>query len=113
MFVDFTAAWCLSCQVNERVVLHNAQVERELAQKHFVLLRADWTRYDPEITKQLASVSRSGVPTYVIYPPQPDAQAEVLPELLTRPAVLNAVSALSTGQASTANNQDNLLRSLR
>ncbi len=96
VFVDFTAAWCLSCQVNERVVLKDGSVERELAAKHFVLLRADWTRYDPEITKQLASVSRSGVPTYVIYPSQPEAQAQVLPELLTKGAVLGAVSALPT-----------------
>ncbi len=96
VFVDFTAAWCLSCQVNERVVLKDASVERELAAKHFVLLRADWTRYDPAITRQLASVSRSGVPTYVIYPAQPNAQAQVLPELLTKSIVLGAVEALPT-----------------
>jgi len=96
VFVDFTAAWCLSCQVNERVVLHDASVERELDARHFVLLRADWTRYDPEITRQLASVSRSGVPTYVIYPAQSSAGAQVLPELLTRPAVLSAISQPTT-----------------
>jgi hypothetical protein len=67
-------------------------VERELEAKHYVLLRADWTRYDPEITRQLASVSRSGVPTYVIYPAQPTAPVQVLPELLTRSAVLSALT---------------------
>ncbi len=92
VFVDFTAAWCLSCQVNERLVLHDASVERELDAKHYVLLRADWTRYDPEITRQLASVSRSGVPTYVIYPAEITGQLQVLPELLTRSVVLSAVS---------------------
>jgi thiol:disulfide interchange protein len=92
VFVDFTAAWCLSCQVNERSVLHDASVERELDARHYVLLRADWTRYDPEITRQLASVSRSGVPTYVIYPSAPGGRVQVLPELLSRSAVLTALS---------------------
>ena len=92
VFVDFTAAWCFSCQVNERSVLHNASVERELDARHYVLLRADWTRYDPEITRQLASVNRSGVPTYVIYSPAPGGRVQVLPELLSRSAVLTALS---------------------
>jgi thiol:disulfide interchange protein DsbD len=92
VFVDFTAAWCLSCQVNERSVLQDASVEHELDAKRYVLLRADWTRYDPEITRQLASVSRSGVPTYVIYPSAPGGRVQVLPELLTRSAVLKALS---------------------
>ena len=92
VFVDFTAAWCLSCQVNERAVLDDASVEHELNAKHYVLLRADWTRYDPEITRQLASVNRSGVPTYVIYPPASSGQIQVLPELLSRSAVLTALS---------------------
>jgi thiol:disulfide interchange protein len=92
VFVDFTAAWCLSCQVNERSVLHDASVERELGSRHYVLLRADWTRYDPEITRQLASVNRSGVPTYVIYPAAPGGRVQVLPELLTKSAVLTALS---------------------
>jgi hypothetical protein len=69
-------------------VLHDASVERELNARHYVLLRADWTRYDPEITRQLASVSRSGVPTYVIYPSAPGGRVQVLPELLSRSAVL-------------------------
>jgi len=91
VFVDFTAAWCLSCQVNERVVLHDAAVERELTAKHYIMLRADWTRYDPEITALLHSVGRDGVPTYVVFPSQPDSKALVLPELLTRSEVLNAL----------------------
>ena len=55
------------------------------------LLRADWTQYDPEITKQLASVNRSGVPTYVIYPAAKNSSADVLPELLTKSIVLDAL----------------------
>jgi thiol:disulfide interchange protein len=91
VFIDFTAAWCLSCQVNERVVLKSEEVQHEFADKKVTLLKADWTQYDPEITKQLAAVNRSGVPTYVIYPANPQAVADVLPELLTKTNVLDAL----------------------
>jgi thiol:disulfide interchange protein len=92
VFIDFTAAWCLSCQVNERLVLKSAEVQHEFGQKKVTLLRADWTQYDPEITKQLASVNRSGVPTYVIYPAATNASSDVLPELLTKDIVLKALA---------------------
>ena len=91
VFIDFTAAWCLSCQVNEKLVLRSVDVEHQLAEHHFTLLRADWTQYDPVITAQLSSLNRSGVPTYVIYPPNGDAK--VLPELLTKDVVLAAIGA--------------------
>jgi thiol:disulfide interchange protein len=91
VFIDFTAAWCLSCQVNERVVLKSDEVQHEFAGQKVTLLKADWTQYDPEITKQLAAVNRSGVPTYVIYPANPQAVADVLPELLTKTNVLEAL----------------------
>jgi thiol:disulfide interchange protein DsbD len=91
VFIDFTAAWCLSCQVNERVVLKSADVQQQFRDNKVTLIRADWTQYDPEITKQLASIGRSGVPTYVIYPADPKAQADVLPELLTKDIVLTAL----------------------
>lgn len=90
VFIDFTAAWCLSCQVNEKVVLKSADVQKEFRDKNVTLLRADWTQYDSEITKQLASVGRSGVPTYVIYPTGAKS-ADVLPELLTKDIVLSAL----------------------
>jgi thiol:disulfide interchange protein len=91
VFVDFTAAWCLSCQVNERVVLGDKEVEQQLLRGHYVLLRADWTRYDPEITAALRRVGRSGVPTYVIFSGTRDSPPHVLPELLTRSSVLNSL----------------------
>lgn len=91
VFVDFTAAWCLSCQVNERVVLDNEEVEQQLLRRHYVLLRADWTRYDPAITAALRGVGRSGVPTYVVFSGTRDGLPRVLPELLTRSIVLNAI----------------------
>jgi thiol:disulfide interchange protein DsbD len=92
VFVDFTAAWCLSCQVNERVVLDDRAVATKLSTGHYLLLRADWTRYDPAITSELSSVGRSGVPTYIIYPAGSGAAPRVLPELLSRDVVLRAIS---------------------
>jgi thiol:disulfide interchange protein len=91
VFIDFTAAWCLSCQVNERLVLRSADVQHQFSKNKVTLLRADWTQYDPEITRQLASINRSGVPTYVIYPAPVNSTPDVLPELLTKDIVLTAL----------------------
>jgi thiol:disulfide interchange protein DsbD len=98
VFVDFTAAWCLSCQVNEKAVLQDRGVEQELLRRHYVLLRADWTRYDPEITSELSRVGRSGVPTYVIISGPSERATHVLPELLTRGVVLDAIRQAGTPQ---------------
>jgi thiol:disulfide interchange protein DsbD len=91
VFVDFTAAWCLSCQVNEKSVLEDKEVEQQLLRGHYVLLRADWTRYDPEITAALRRVGRSGVPTYVVFSGSGEGSPHVLPEFLTRNVVLNSI----------------------
>jgi thiol:disulfide interchange protein len=91
VLVDFTAAWCLSCQVNEKAVLEDKGVEQQLLRRHYVLLRADWTRYDPEITAALRRVGRSGVPTYVVFSRSAGVTPHVLPEYLTRSVVLNAI----------------------
>jgi thiol:disulfide interchange protein len=92
VFIDFTAAWCLSCQVNEKAVLQSADVDALLASHQVQLLKADWTQYDPAITRELAAVGRSGVPTYVIYPPGAVSNPDVLPELLTKAVVLKAIA---------------------
>jgi thiol:disulfide interchange protein len=91
VFIDFTAAWCLSCQFNEKAVLKSADVESALLRGGVVTMRADWTNSDPEITKKLASVGRAGVPTYVLYPATAGSAADVLPELLTKDLVLKAI----------------------
>jgi thiol:disulfide interchange protein/DsbC/DsbD-like thiol-disulfide interchange protein len=91
VFVDFTAAWCISCQVNERVALDTRRVRSAFRGHDVVLMKADWTRRDPVITRALASFGRVGVPLYVLYPPDPNAEPRVLPELLTPAIVLDAL----------------------
>jgi thiol:disulfide interchange protein DsbD len=91
VFVDFTAAWCISCQVNERVALETPSVRRAFAERNVALLKADWTRRDPAITGALSSFGRSGVPLYVYYPADPAAEPVVLPALLTPTIVLGTL----------------------
>jgi thiol:disulfide interchange protein DsbD len=67
VFVDFTAAWCVTCQYNKKTTLSNALVLADFEAKKVTLLRADWTRRDPAVTAALAQLGRSGVPVYVIY----------------------------------------------
>jgi thiol:disulfide interchange protein len=104
VFVDFTASWCLSCQVNERVVLDRDDVQQKLLSSGVVLVRADWTKRDEVIAQTLAGLGRSGVPTYVLYPADPKAAPKVLPEVLTPGIVLDALDGIKTSktvQAST------------
>ncbi len=67
VFVDFTAAWCVTCQYNKKTTLADSAVLADMAAKKVVMLRADWTRRDPAVTAALAALGRSGVPVYVIY----------------------------------------------
>jgi thiol:disulfide interchange protein len=67
VFVDFTAAWCVTCQYNKKATLADADVLADLTAKKVALLRADWTRRDPAITAALAQLGRNGVPVYVFY----------------------------------------------
>ena len=88
MFVDFTAAWCITCKFNEASVLETAAV-RDAFRAHAVTkLRADWTNGDPVITKLLQHFGRPGVPLYVLYPGK-DIEPIVFPELLTKGMVLD------------------------
>jgi thiol:disulfide interchange protein DsbD len=91
VFVDFTAAWCISCQVNKKLVLESGSVRHAFADKDVLLLRADWTRQDPTITAALAEFGRNGVPLYLVYRPGQDT-AQVLPELLTSNVVIEALT---------------------
>ena len=81
VFVDFTAAWCVTCQYNKKTTLANADVLADFGAKKVALLRADWTRRDPAVTAALAQLGRSGVPVYVIY--KPGRAPVVLSEILS------------------------------
>jgi thiol:disulfide interchange protein DsbD len=82
VFVDFTAAWCVTCQVNKRTTLDRDEVRADFAQHQVALLRADWTRRDAAITAELARLGRSGVPVYVFHAPGA-AGPVVLSEILS------------------------------
>jgi len=102
VFVDFTASWCLSCQVNERVVLSRADVQNRLKTSGVALVRADWTRHDETIAQTLASLGRDGVPTYVLYPADPQAPPVLLPEVLTPDIIFNALDSIKAGPGHTS-----------
>lgn len=97
VFVDFTAAWCVTCQVNKRVALNNADVVKAFATHGLTPLKADWTRRDPRITAELASLGRNAIPVYAIYLPGGEAP-RLLPEVLTPSIVLGEVAKLPAGQ---------------
>ena len=92
VFVDFTAAWCISCQYNKKTTLANAEVMADFAAKKVQLLRADWTRRDPAITRALEQLGRSGVPVYVLY--QSGKAPVVFSEILNAQALRAAIAAL-------------------
>ena len=89
VFIDFTASWCLICQVNKKVATHTQATEALFEEYGVVALEADWTRYDSAITTELERFGRSGVPLYVLY--APDGEVTVLPQSLTNGIVREAV----------------------
>jgi thiol:disulfide interchange protein DsbD len=99
VLVDFTASWCLSCQVNERVVLDRADVQKRLRESGVALIKADWTHHDESIGQALASLGRSGIPTYALYPAAPGSPPQLLPEVLTPGIVYSALAGLHAGAA--------------
>ncbi|MGH8441513.1 MAG: protein-disulfide reductase DsbD family protein [Nevskiaceae bacterium] len=94
VFVNFTADWCITCKVNEKVVFQNEDVRRVLAEKNVAWLTADWTTPDPAITAALMRFGRSGVPLYLLYPPE--GEPEILPQVLTPGIVIEAVAWVSS-----------------
>ncbi|HEY4470192.1 MAG TPA: protein-disulfide reductase DsbD domain-containing protein [Stellaceae bacterium] len=89
VFVNLTAAWCITCLVNEHATLDTAAVRQAFVEHQIVALKGDWTRQDPEITAWLQKFGRSGVPLYLLY--DRSGMANVLPQLLTRSEVLDAI----------------------
>ena len=91
VFIDFTATWCITCQVNKRVALTDKDVVARFRELNVVRMKADWTVQDPAITQALAEFGRNGVPLYVYYPAF--GEAKLLPEVLTPAIVLSALNA--------------------
>jgi thiol:disulfide interchange protein DsbD len=91
VFVNFTADWCITCKVNERVALASAAVRDAFRERNVVWLEGDWTREDPLITRTLERFGRSGVPLYLVYAGA--AEPVVLPQLLTPALVIDALPA--------------------
>jgi thiol:disulfide interchange protein DsbD len=93
VFVNFTAAWCITCQVNEQMALATENTRRRFTAHEVAYLVADWTRRDPAITRQLERHGRSGVPLYLLYSPA-TGQPVVLPPLLTEGLIADALQTL-------------------
>jgi thiol:disulfide interchange protein len=87
VFVDMTAAWCVTCLVNERVAIDTNTMRRAFADHHVTYLKGDWTRQDPNITNYLRENGHEGVPLYVYYPA--NGQPSVLPQILTENTLLS------------------------
>jgi thiol:disulfide interchange protein len=88
VLIDFTAKWCLICQANH-LVMTNREVSKKFEEHRVVLMKADWTRYDPVITQALKKFGRSGVPLYVLY--GASEEPIILPQVLTPDAIISAV----------------------
>lgn len=93
VFVDFTAAWCLTCKVNERVAFSSGELREAFARGNVALLRADWTSRSETIARAVAGFGRQGIPLYVLYPAARDRPAAVLPEVITAGIVLRYLAA--------------------
>ncbi|EUJ10625.1 thiol:disulfide interchange protein [Methylophilaceae bacterium 11] len=91
VFLNFTAAWCISCLVNERVALSQPEVTNAFQQKGITYLKGDWTNQDAHITNLLSKFGRSGVPLYVFYPAGNNAKPIELPQILTPSIVLSNI----------------------
>ncbi|MET7243967.1 protein-disulfide reductase DsbD domain-containing protein [Methylobacterium sp. EM32] len=95
VFVNMTAAWCITCQVNDRATLRAAAVREAFKAHDVAQLKGDWTNQNPEITRVLEANGRSGVPLYLLYDGR--GGVAVLPQILTEATMRDALAALPTG----------------
>ena len=92
VFIDATADWCITCKANEAAVLNREDFRHAMDSLNVALVKADWTRETPEVTKLLRSMGKSGVPAYAIYPAGDQSKQIVLPELLTTGAIVEKIA---------------------
>jgi len=99
VFVNLTAAWCITCLVNERVALNDPSVKDAFQKNGITYLKGNWTNQDPAITQLLQQFGRSGVPLYVFYAKGHTLEAVVLPQILTPQIVVSAIGTMSDSVA--------------
>ena len=100
-FVYFTADWCLTCKLNERVVLSDERIQQALAERNTAIFKGDWTLRDEAIRAELARFGRAGVPLYLLYDPAKPGKPQILPELLSVDLVLEALSDIRASENTT------------
>jgi|TARA_B110000902_G_scaffold267258_1_gene359605 thiol:disulfide interchange protein DsbD len=94
VFINVTADWCITCKVNEQIVLGTQEFEDAVKINDVSYIIADWTSYDPEISTLLAQYRRTGIPLYLLFPKNSTEKARVLPQLLTKDVVISALNSL-------------------
>jgi thiol:disulfide interchange protein DsbD len=94
VLINVTADWCITCQVNEQIVLGTQEFEDAVKINDVSYIIADWTSYDPEISTLLAQYRRTGIPLYLLFPKNSTEKARVLPQLLTKDVVISALNSL-------------------
>jgi thiol:disulfide interchange protein DsbD len=94
VFLDVTAAWCITCKANESLVLNSTEIQTAFKEKSVVYMIADWTNYDPTITELLAQYGRNGIPLYLWFNGSPNDSGEILPQVLSKSIILQKLNTL-------------------
>ncbi len=102
VFVDVTADWCITCLANESAVLFTDEMTAEFKRHGVTYMVADWTNYDPEIARFIGEHGRTGIPLYLMYPADESKPPLMLPQLLTRDAVVRALESVSVKKTEVA-----------
>lgn len=89
VFINYTARWCITCQVNKSTVIESDTIKKLFKDKNVLYVEADWTNYNPPITKSLQEYKRESIPLYILRKPGED-EPIILPELLTEKSIINA-----------------------
>ena len=95
IFLDITADWCLTCKTNENTILYSDEISKRLGKDDIIVFNADNTKRSDEVTGLMKSLERSAVPVYAIYPPGEESEPVLLPEVITKSMVLEAIEKAS------------------
>jgi thiol:disulfide interchange protein len=106
VFVDITADWCITCMANESTVLNTDDIQQAFAEHSTAYLVADWTNQDPEIAALLTKHGRTGIPLYLLYAADPAKPPMILPQILTKNIVLNALESVTRTNSELANDSE-------